>query len=132
MCLALGQPLMLDAADHSCTQRPRAYWTHMRLHPAIEPVTQGFDPMNPNQYNVMLPGHTAELYVVDVKTAACTIGASWIGEPERPCADTSVPVLVHNMRFEQPQSIIVDESEMLLGYPASATAGRGATPIDHL
>ena len=99
MCLALGQPLMLDAADHSCTQRPRAYWTHMRLHPAIEPVTQGFDPMNPNQYNVILPGHTAELYVVDVKTAAYTIGASWIGEPERPCADTSVPVLVHNIRF---------------------------------
>ena len=31
MCLALGQPIVLDSADYSCTRRTRAYWTSMSI-----------------------------------------------------------------------------------------------------
>ena len=31
MCLALGQPIVLDSADYSCTRRNRAYWTSMTV-----------------------------------------------------------------------------------------------------
>ena len=50
----------------------------------------------------------------------------------RPKADTSVPVLVHDVRYEQPQSLQPEESEMLLGYPPGATAGCAVTPIQQL
>ena len=78
------------------------------------------------------PGCTVETYVVDGKTTSRTVGASWIGDPDKPCADTSVPVLAHDIRFEQLQSLIVNEGEVLLGCPAEANAGRGVTPVERL
>ena len=73
-------------------------------------------------------------YIVDGKTTVRTIGASWIGDPEHPKADTSVHVLVHEQRYmyDQPQSLQAEEVEMLMGYPAGSTSGRAATPIDRL
>ena len=93
-------------------------------------LTQGFGPVEPNQF--LSSGCTVELHAVDGKTTVRTIGALWIGDPERPHADTSVPVLVHDARFEQSQPLLVEEAEMWLGYPAGASAGKGVTPIHRL
>jgi hypothetical protein len=54
VCLALGQPIVIDSADHSCTRRRRAFWTNMALPSSQEELTRGFSPINPNQY--MGPG----------------------------------------------------------------------------
>ena len=70
----------------------------------------------------MCTGHTLEPYIVDGKTTVCTIGVSWIGDPEHPKADTSVPVLVHDQCYEQPQLLQAEEAEMLMGYPEGSTA----------
>ena len=60
-----------------------------------------------------------EPYIVDGKTTARTIGASWIGDLNHLKADTSVPVLVRDQRYdhEQPQSLEAEDAEMLMGYP---------------
>ena len=74
----------------------------MRLPSSQEELTRGFSPVNPNRYQYMRTGRTVEPYIVDGKTTARTIGASWIGDPNHLKADTSVPVLVHDQRYEQP------------------------------
>ena len=134
VCLAFGQPLVIDSADFSCTCVLRAYWSNMRLPSSQEELTRGFAPANPNQY--MRTSRTAEPYTMDDKTTARTIGAPWIGDPNHPKADTRAPVLVHNQqlieRYEQPQSLQAEEAEMLIGYPEGSTSGRAVTQIDRL
>ena len=63
VCLALGQPIVIDSADYSCTRRLRAFWTNVGLLPSQEELTQGFSPINPNHY--MRTGRTLEPYIVD-------------------------------------------------------------------
>lgn len=129
VCLALGDPIKLDAADYSCTRRVRAYRTSMSL-PSLTELTAGFGPMNPNQF--MGPGRTLEPYVVEGKTTVRTIGASWIGDPMSPKADTSVPVVVHDIQHPTAQHLHSTEAEMLLGFHCGATGGRAVTEIDRL
>ena len=40
VCLALGQPIVIDSADHSCTRRRRAFWTNMQLPSSQEELTR--------------------------------------------------------------------------------------------
>ena len=130
VCLALGQPIVIDSVDHSCTRRRRAFWTNMHLPSSQEELTRGFSPINPNQY--MGPGRTLEPYFVDGNPTVCTIGASCTGGPDHPKADTGVPVLVYDQRYEQPQSLQAEEAELLMGFPAGSTSDRAATQIDRL
>ena len=130
MCLALGQPVVLDSADYSCTRRTRAYWTNMRLPSSREELTRGFSPVEPNQY--MGEGRTLEPYFVDGKTTVRTIGASWTGDENHPKADTKVPVNVYDQRYEQAQPLNVEEAELLMGFPAGSTSGQAVTPISRL
>ena len=43
-----------------------------------------------------------------------------------------MPVLVHIVHYEQPQSLQPEKAEMLLGYPLGATAGHAVAPIQQL
>ena len=86
--------------------------------------------MDPNQY--MSDGRTVGPYAIDCKNTVHTVGVSWIDDPYKPKADTSMPVLVHNVHYAQPQLLQPEEAEMLLGYPSGATAGRAVTPIQRL
>ena len=129
MSKALGEPLVRDAADFSCTRRVRAYWTNISF-PSYEEMTKGFSPVPGNLF--MGVGRKLEPYVVDGKTTVRTIGASWMGDPDFPKADTSIPVVVHDDRYKQPQHLVAEEAEPLLGFQPGATAGNGVSQKDRL
>jgi hypothetical protein len=80
----------------------------------------------------MNPGRTVERYQVDGKTCIRTIGASWQGEPDKPTANTSVPVRVFDSAFRQPQDLHVNEAELFFGLKKDATAGSGVSAKERL
>ena len=86
--------------------------------------------MDANTY--MDEGRTVEPYTVDGKVTIRTIGASWQGDPYDPVADTALPNVVHDAYSPGPKHLRVHEAEMLLGFQANSTAGRGVTPRDRL
>ena len=57
-------------------------------------------------------GRTLEPYFIEGKTTVRTIGASWTGDDNHPKADTAVPVRVYDQRYEQSQSLQVEEAEL--------------------
>ena len=130
VCLALGQLIVIDSADHSFTRRRRACWTNMHLPPSQKELTRGLSPIDPNQY--MGPGRTLKPYFVDGKPTVRTIVASWTSDPDHPRADTGVPVLVYDQRYEQHRSLQAEEAELLMGFPAGSTSGRASTQIEAL
>ena len=91
----------------------------------------GFDvQLDANQF--MESGRTIEPYCVDGRTTIRTIGSAWHGDPNKPKANTAVPVVVHDQAFEKAQDLRPTEAEGILGYPLNSTAGRGATAKDRL
>ena len=70
--------------------------------------------------------------ILDGKPTVRTIGASWTGDHDHPKADTSVPVLVYDQRYEQPQSLQAEEAELLMGFPAGSTSGHAVPQIERL
>ena len=80
----------------------------------------------------MGPGRTLEPCFADGKTTVRTTGVSWTGDPDHPKADTGVPVLVYDQRYEQPRSLQAEEADLLMAFPAGSTSGRAATQIERL
>ena len=130
VCAALGQPRIVDSADVSASRRVRARWSNMDLPESMEELTARFAPMDANQF--MEAGRTVEPYVMDGKQTIRTIGSSYYGDRDNPKANTSVPVVVHDVSFEKAQGLRPAEAEQILGYPPNSTAGRGATANDRM
>ena len=56
----------------------------------------------------------------------------WTGDHDHPKADTSVPVLVYDQRYEQHQSLQAEEAELLMDFPAGSTSGHAVPQIERL
>ena len=130
VCTVLGQPTLLDSADHGFLRRVRAWWTNMEL-PAMEVLTKGFDLALDGDV-CMDEGRTLEPYFVDGKRTVRTLAKSWCGDPEAPTADTKVPIVVHDEQHEKHQHVRAHEAEQLMGWPEGITAGRGVSNKDRL
>ena len=79
VCEALGEPIVLDAADVSTNRRNRVYWTNIQCPTDRAKLTEGFSPIDAN--TCMDTGRSCEPYKVCGKTTIRTIGGSWIGDP---------------------------------------------------
>ena len=122
---ALGQPLVLDAADFSGSRRRRSYWTNIPLPIDHAELTAGFKLVDANL--CMDPDRRVESYFIDGKTTIRTIGKSWQGDPANPTARTNLPVIVHDDKFEKAQHLNAEEAERIIGFQTGATAGRGVS-----
>ena len=60
------------------------------------------------------------------------IGKSWIGPPDRPVADTRLPVKVKDRPFQKEQDLLPEEAEGLMGMEVGCTAAPGVTARDRL
>ena len=127
VCNALGVPHVVDAHDHSCTRRTRAYWTNLTLPDGFK---DGYDHVDPN--SVMDPGRRVQKHMSNGKWYCKTIGASWDGDPNNPTASTDKPVWVFEEGVVDRQHLRPEEAERLMGYQTGATAGPGITAIDRL
>ena len=112
MNAAFGEPLVLDSADYSGSRRVRAYGGNVPYPADIRELTAGFEPFDPNL--CMLEGRKLEPYIVQGKETIRTIGKSWTGDPDCPVADTTVPVVVHDVKFDKVQHLIAEEAEAIL------------------
>ena len=130
VCKVLGEPLIHDAADVSYTRRVRAWWSNLPLPTDRSDLIAGYSPGDPN--SCMDRGRTVQPYCVDGKVTARTIGGSWSGDPSSPVADTSVPVIVHDVSCKKAQHLRVNEAERLHGLPTDSTAGGGVSNKDRL
>lgn len=130
VCKYLGDPYIIDSADHSYTRRVRSYWSNFVFPVDPSHLTAGYPPLDPN--SVMDPGRTVEPYHVDGKVTVRTIGKSWRGDPHNPEANTTVPVIVHDEQFQKAQQLRPSEAERLMGLPLNCTSGCGVTAKDRL
>ena len=128
---ALGLPMVINAANYSYTKRNRAYWTSFVLPEQNADLTNGFSPKtNPDE--CMDAGRSVQTYSAYGIDTVRPIGKSWKGHPDSPEANTSLPVMVTDERFEQSQHLKPQEAELLMGMPPGCTAGNGVSAKDRL
>ena len=84
VCSALGTPLVIDAYDHSCTRRIRAYWHNLSL---PDDFKQGYEHLEPNDF--MDPNRRVQKHQSKARMFCRTIGGSWEGEASNPTAATN-------------------------------------------
>ena len=124
----LGEPIIIEAADHSSTRRKRAYWTNLEID--LESTIMHLTPIDGDQF--MDDGRTLVKVKSNDKEQVRTIGKSWKGSAEEPVANTKMPVLVNDVKHDDPQQLRPHEAEQLLGMPKGCTAGDGITNKDRL
>lgn len=129
-CVDLLATIVIDAADVPYTRRVRAYWTNFDLPSSLDELFDGRSPLNGN--GCMDAGRTLEPYTGEGKTIVRTIGKSWRDDPVSPEANTSLPVVVHDVDCERSQHLRAHEAERLMGLPVDCTAGAGASAKDRL
>ena len=88
------------------------------------------EPHDPN--SCMNPGKTIQTYQAYGKRCVRPIGKSWKGDPAHPVANTAKPVLVNDELFDDPQHLMADEAELLMGMRANCTDAEGVTIADRL
>ena len=126
VCQALGDPVIVNAELYSFTKRNRAYWSNYLEAGQLPPPTPG----NPNC--CMDPGRTVQTYLAYNKPCVRPVGKSWCGDPQRPKAATSLPILVNDELYDKPQQLRPVEAERLMGMPANCTESADLTPLDRL
>jgi hypothetical protein len=132
VCSVLGQPIIIDAADHSYTRRVRAYWTNFANLPSEKAqLTLDFPP-SVEADMLMDPGRTIERTMIKGKSVVRTIGASWSGNPDNPVADTTVPIIVRDEMHDKAQHLRPHEAEALMAMTPGITAGCGVNARDRL
>ena len=121
---------MVNDADFSCTKRNHAYWTNLKISEIFfethrSPKTGWHTCANPGRtiiiidtYNVMVSG----------REFVRPIGKSWRGDPFKPEADTSLPVLIHDVKLKELQHLDPNEGDSLMGMPENVTLGNSASP----
>ena len=124
---AIGQPLIINAQVYSHTKRRRSYWTNFVIQDQLPPPFLFTDPNK-----CMIGNRTLLQYAACGRMNVRPIGATWRGDPDRPYASTSKPVLVNDPDYVHPQHLLPEEAEQLHGMPPGTTAGRGVTNKDRL
>ena len=124
ICAALGIPLEINAQYYSFTKRNRAYWTNIATADHMLPPTS--PPLDPN--TCMGEGRTLIQYEACGRLNVRPIGASW----KNGKSTSGRPVMVKDIRFEQPQHLTLEEAQKLMGMLPGCTAGNGATVDEQL
>ena len=128
VCRALGNPVIVNAADFSYTKRNRAYWTNIEL--PYDFAAETAPKLNPDE--CMDAGRKLDTYTAYGRTWVLPIGKSWRGDPDHPEADTNRPVMVRDEQFDKLQHLRPHEAELLMGMPLNATKGNGVSARDRL
>ena len=143
ICSVIGVPIQVNAQDYSRTKRNRAYWHNFKKEILLPPVTD--PPLDPN--DCMLPGRTVLTYRAGGRQCVRPIGKSWRGfrtkseiaqglfpdvSVDKPIADTKLPVLVRDEKFQDDQHLVPIEAEGLMGMRLDSTAAPGMTALDRL
>ena len=117
-------------SDVSYTKRRRAWWTNIELPANYEDFTMGQSWGDPN--SCMDQGRTLLTFEVDGRQQVRPIGASWIGDPDEPTANTSRPVDVIEEGMGGLQELRPGESEKLHNLRPGCTDAPGVKTIDRL
>ena len=94
------------------------------LPPATDP------PLDPN--DCILPGRTVLTYRASGRQCVRPIGKSWSGPVDKPIADTRLPILVRDEKFEDDQHLLPPEAEGLMEMRIGSTVVPGMTARDRL
>ena len=109
---ALGvDPIIINAADHSYTHRPRGWWLTFRDQIPLDKLKELLPPKR-DVDSCMGPGRS--IVRKSPSHPVGTIGASW-SDDNPPRARTRVPVLVNDERYEEPQHLLPFEAARLMG-----------------
>ena len=122
-----GTARQVCSQDFSNTRRGRDFWSNIDVGLGFASVPK---PLNPDL--CMDAGRTLQRFESGGQSYVRTIGGSWSGDPDNPVANTRVPVLVYDVKFDDMQQLRPHEAEKLMGMPAGITDGPGITAKQRL
>ena len=117
----LGQPVEVCSSVMSYTKRPRAFWIGNGDGPIqlSKDWNSGYSPMDGDE--CMDRGRSIEKYHVGDRLLTRTIGASWIGDGDKPKASSSKRVFVNDVEDPKDDQLRPNEAESLMGFPQGFT-----------
>ena len=92
--------------DGSLTRRRRLYWTNLELPSDMAENVKSGNPDDCMDEGRALYKHGKEAFVR-------TLCSSWTGDPDKPHANSRIPILVDDDNFDEPQQLRPHEAETL-------------------